>query len=75
MELVLWVIVALLVSTSAMLVAKSRHLEMIAIDPGEQMSGRARKVSLEDTRTSRPSQLAWYRRQDTNRRSIWLKQW
>jgi hypothetical protein len=75
MELVLWVIVALLVSTSAMLVAKSRHLEMIAIDPGEQIPGRARKVSHEGTRISRASQLAWYRRQDTNRRSIWLKQW
>ena len=75
MELVLWIIVALLVSTASVLVAKSRHLEMVTIEPGEQMSGRARKVLREDTRTSRPSQLAWYRKQDTNRRSIWLKQW
>ena len=75
MELVLWIIVALLVSTASVLVAKSRHLEMVTIDLGERTPGRAHEVSREDTRTSRPSQLAWYRKQDHSRRSIWLKQW
>lgn len=70
MELILWVIVALLVGTSTVLVAKARQLEMVSIDSSERPAGRAHTTSAEYTQTR-----AWYRRQDTNRRSIWLKQW
>jgi hypothetical protein len=62
MELVLWVIVALLVATSSVFFAKARQFEMVAIE------------SSENPQTGEPS-VAWYRRQDTDRRSIWLKQW
>ena len=62
MELVLWVIVALLVATSSVFFAKARQFEMVAIESSKLPQARKPAV-------------AWYRRQDTNRRSIWLKQW
>jgi hypothetical protein len=74
MELVLWVIVALLVATSSVFVAKARQFEMLAIESSERPASLAHIASRENPQTREPA-IAWYRRQDTNRRSIWLKQW
>jgi len=74
MELVLWVIVALLVAASSVFFAKARQFEMVAIESSERSASLAHIASRANPQTREPS-VAWYRRQDTDRRSIWLKQW
>ena len=74
MELVLLAVAALLVATSSVFVAKARQFEVVAIESSERPASPAHIASLENPQTGEPA-VAWYRRQDTHRRSIWLKQW
>jgi hypothetical protein len=72
MELVLWVIVALLVTTSSVFFAKARQFETVAIESIERPASLAHTASRKRPQARKPA-IAWYRRQDTNRRFIWLK--
>jgi len=74
MEFVLWAAVALLIATSSVFFAKARQLEMVAIGSSERTANPAHTASPGYPQARKPA-LAWYRRQETNRRSIWLKQW
>ena len=72
MDPVLWSIVALVIATATVRVAKTRQLQVVAINPRDRATNIAARGNYPH---AEKSATAWYRRQDTGRRSIWLKQW